>query len=241
MNKSFLTIMDSGRASADCHMKRDYQILSYFLSNNSIINHYDWEGPSATYGCLLRPEKYLDLNKVKEIDLSLAKRPTGGGIVFHLWDLAFSFFLPATHPVFSLNTLDNYAIVNKAVISTVRDFLGSSTPVLLPQEPLPLDDAARNFCMAKPTKYDVMIDGRKVGGAAQRRTKLGLLHQGTISIVSPDFSYLEQVLLPGTAVIEAMRQNAYSLLSDGATPMELEEARRELREGLNRNLALSIS
>jgi lipoate-protein ligase A len=35
-------------------------------------------------------------------------------------------------------------------------------------------------CFANPVRADVMIDGRKIAGAAQRRTRRGLLQQGSI-------------------------------------------------------------
>jgi lipoate-protein ligase A len=38
-------------------------------------------------------------------------------------------------------------------------------------------------CFANPVRADVMIDGRKIAGAAQRRTRGGLLHQGSIQHV----------------------------------------------------------
>jgi lipoate-protein ligase A len=37
-----------------------------------------------------------------------------------------------------------------------------------------------NDCFANPVRADVLIDGRKVAGAAQRRTRHGLLQQGSI-------------------------------------------------------------
>ncbi len=38
-------------------------------------------------------------------------------------------------------------------------------------------------CFANPVRADVMIDGRKVAGAAQRRTRAGLLQQGSVQYV----------------------------------------------------------
>jgi lipoate-protein ligase A len=35
-------------------------------------------------------------------------------------------------------------------------------------------------CFANPVRADVMVDGRKIAGAAQRRTRRGLLQQGSI-------------------------------------------------------------
>jgi lipoate-protein ligase A len=49
--------------------------------------------------------------------------------------------------------------------------------------------------MARPTKYDVMLQGRKIAGAAQRKTKAGFLHQGTIALLCPDPELLGAVEL----------------------------------------------
>jgi lipoate-protein ligase A len=35
-------------------------------------------------------------------------------------------------------------------------------------------------CFENPVLHDVLVRGRKVAGAAQRRTRAGLMHQGSI-------------------------------------------------------------
>jgi lipoate-protein ligase A len=44
----------------------------------------------------------------------------------------------------------------------------------------PVIDRRYTDCFANPVRADVMIDGRKIAGAAQRRTRRGLLQQGSI-------------------------------------------------------------
>jgi lipoate-protein ligase A len=41
-------------------------------------------------------------------------------------------------------------------------------------------DRRYNNCFANPVRADVIIGGRKIAGAAQRRTRRGLLQQGSI-------------------------------------------------------------
>src|SRR5437763_16217682 len=41
-------------------------------------------------------------------------------------------------------------------------------------------DRRYRYCFANPVRADVMIDDCKVAGSAQRRTRLGLLQQGSI-------------------------------------------------------------
>ena len=85
-----------------------------------------------------------------QLGVSLAKRPTGGGIVFHIWDYAFSFLMPSSHPLFSENPLENYRFVNEVVLDVMQDFLSLKDSVnLIPASfPIPGEDC-QNFCMAR--------------------------------------------------------------------------------------------
>lgn len=230
--------LDTGTQSAEANMALDAKLLEELKPDGAPILHfYDWLEDSATYGYFLNPSRFLNLAKAEKRGLSLARRPTGGGIVFHVSDLAFSVLVPSGYPHFSLNTLDNYNFINNAVKKAVKNFFKSSRLLnLLPEEPTPLDESCRHFCMAKPTKYDVMLDGRKVAGAAQRRRKQGFLHQGTISLALPAPELLEDILLPDTQVHQAMRHNTFSLLGSSWTSSDLADARQELKKLLKNSL-----
>jgi lipoyl(octanoyl) transferase len=51
---------------------------------------------------------------------------------------------------------------------------------------------SRHLCFANPVSADVMIDSCKIAGAAQRRTRAGLLHQGSIQCVDLGNGLAEQ-------------------------------------------------
>ncbi|SCA63592.1 Uncharacterized protein SCG7109_AT_00030 [Chlamydiales bacterium SCGC AG-110-M15] len=225
-------VIDTGPACPETNMRLDADLLRDLVSNEeSILHLYSWKGISSTYGHFIKPETLLDLRAAERLGLSLAKRPTGGGVIFHMTDLAFSVLIPAVSPDFSQNTLSNYAFVNDRVSQALRDYMGKDRGVnLLPTEPVPLDSSCKSFCMAKPTKYDIIVDGRKVGGAAQRQTRWGFLHQGSISIAMPDKNFLEQVLLPNSRVLEGMQKHSYTLLGDSWSEDALEQTRNELKE-----------
>lgn len=232
-------IIDTGIASAEKNMQLDAELLESLscTSEKAILHLYDWQQPSATYGYFTNPLNFLSEKGIAETGLQLARRSTGGGIVFHFSDFAFSMLVPARHPAYSLNTLNNYAFVNKIIIDVIKYFTGAK-PFLLPSEPASNNKHTANFCMAKPTKYDVIIDGRKVGGGAQRRTKNGFLHQGTISLAMPSHSFLKQVLLPNTGVFEAMRANTGVLLEGELNLQQISAARQGVREIFIRLLGL---
>lgn len=206
MRLIMLEIIDTGIDSAEKIMRFDGNLLENLDPNGKPILHfYRWAKPSATYGYFISPEKHLDLKKAEEKGLALARRPTGGGIIFHIWDLAFSFLMPSGHPAFSENTLENYRFVNEAVLAAMKSLFPLNQAELIAEEGKSQGSECRNFCMAKPTQYDVVFEGLKVAGAAQRRRKQGYLHQGSISLAYPKVDLLKAVLLSEKEVLQAMK------------------------------------
>jgi lipoate-protein ligase A len=226
-------VLETKAASAEENMQMDAKLLENLEGQERPILHlYEWEKPSATFGYFVKPEELLDLAGAEKNGLDLARRPTGGGVVFHLWDLAFSVLVPAKSELFSMNTLDNYNLVNRVVKDVVKEFIGISDEIgLIPDDAPYQDETCTHFCMARPTKYDVMLQGRKIAGAAQRKTKDGFLHQGTIALLRPDEKLLREVL-PSAAVRDAMMHNTFPLLSDQKS---LKEGRKKLCEQLKRH------
>lgn len=223
------TVLDSGVRSAAENMALDDALLDACADeSDSLLHLYDWQGEAATFGYFIDPFTFLREEVVRQAGVDLAKRPTGGGVIFHSTDLAFSVLVPASAPHFSTNPLENYVYVNQRVIIAIQRLKGIKGE-LLPIEPVAMDSHSRHFCMAKPTKYDVMIGGKKVGGAAQRKTRFGFLHQGSISL-RPLCEERYREMLKGEEVFENMRKHTYTLLGEKASDKEYIEARRELKQ-----------
>jgi lipoate-protein ligase A len=212
-------------------------LLQLDANENPILHTYQWDGPAATYGYFIDPSKYLDLDRARHHRISLARRPTGGGIVFHIWDLAFSFLMPSNHARFSTNTLENYGFVNSAVLEVMKDFLQLRDPLELAFRSVSIPfQGAESFCMARPTLYDVMVQGRKIAGAAQRRRKNGYLHQGTISLALPEADLLNDVLLSQKEVVQSMMAYSFAPLGRYWSAHDLRSIRIEIQKRLADNL-----
>ncbi len=226
-----MDILDTKTNCAEENMQKDAQLLDELDPNGEPLLHfYRWEGLSATYGYFVQPAEWFNLEKIASNHVSLARRPTGGGIVFHIWDFAFSFLMPSGHPAFSINTLDNYRFVNEVVLDAVKELFTLQDPVELIAENASTEvlDSA-HFCMARPTQYDVVYQGRKIAGAAQRRRKQGYLHQGTISLAFPDLALLQELLLSKQEVVRAMSFYTFAPLGKNCPAALLEQTRQELQ------------
>ena len=68
--------------------------------------------------------------------------------------------------------------------------------------------------MASPTQYDLLLDGIKIGGAAQRKTKDGFVHQASLFLCSPPWEKMRNCLQNGTLLVEAMQAASSSLQVD---------------------------
>ncbi len=227
-----MKVIETPPSPAQEIMDRDRDLLETLHSEGEPILHlYEWEGPSLTYGHFIDPKQHLDSQGVKKVGLQLGRRPTGGGMVLHTSDYAFSFLLPSGHAQFSINTLENYALVNRLVIKALQKLMQENLE-LLPAEPMPQTPACQHFCMAKATKYDVLSEGKKVGGAAQRRKKQGLLHQGTLSLAIMPDAFLQAILPKESGVFEAMLLNSYSLLGKEWSQNELDSLRLKAKHAL---------
>lgn len=120
--------------------------------------------------------------------MPIVRRITGGGVVEHGDDLTFSIVLSKNEmPVFG-NAQSSYQLINNIIISVIKGVSQDKKIELYPTHSIPHAQERKSyFCFQKPTKYDLMLNGIKIGGNAQRRAEGKLLHQGSLRLVMDDF------------------------------------------------------
>jgi lipoate-protein ligase A len=138
-----------------------------------VIRIYGWDRKSVSIGYVQSYEA------APYQEYTVVRRPTGGGIVYHDNDLTYTAVVPSTHEICKLNRMDSYHVFHRAVQQALADF--GLTASLAPDESGPVDRATMQ-CFVTPTRYDVVAAGKKFAGAAQRRTRDGILHQGSIDL-----------------------------------------------------------
>src|SRR5439155_13041 len=158
------------------------------------IRFYRWQSSALSFGYFGR---FADVAHYA-LQRDLVRRWTGGGIVFHGEDLTYSIIIPATEPAFGESPKSIYEKIHCALRDalTANDgrvelaAMGRDAALRRPrkaQRAVPT-----NVCFANPVSADVMVNGQKVAGAAQRRTRSGLLHQGSIQHVDLGNGFAER-------------------------------------------------
>ena len=137
------------------------------------IRFYRWDHPALSFGYFGKFNDVAEHGHQRD----LVRRWTGGGIVFHGDDLTYSIVIPASSELFAESAKSIYSTIHSALCRALK--ANGGTPTLATNNSSKISD----ICFANPVLADVMVKGRKVAGAAQRRTRVGLLQQGSIQHV----------------------------------------------------------
>ena len=178
--------------SAAMNMAIDEALLEHATVPS--IRFYYWHSPALSFGYFGRFSDVADYASARD----LVRRWTGGGIVFHGDDLTYSIVIPANDTAFNESSLSIYEKVHRALCDALGGS-GKRAVVAGSVDPGPNSIARQTTasadgydCFANPVRADVMVDGRKIAGAAQRRTRRGLLQQGSIQGVNIDNGLAER-------------------------------------------------
>lgn len=210
-------VFDDGLRPALWHMEQDRKhIENLKFLQKPFVRLYRWQAPTITYGHFIDPTRYLRLDLCEALGFEVVRRPTGGGILFHENDITFSVAMPSSHPKFSLNVLENYQMINQAVLNAIHTIVPEVTLA-----PACEKKYLKDFCMAQPTQYDILLNGLKIGGAAQRKTSFGYVHQSSIFLSAPSWELFERLLHKGSEVVCAMKEVSTSLCGYGIGEKEL--------------------
>ncbi|MCX7887406.1 MAG: lipoate--protein ligase family protein [Verrucomicrobiae bacterium] len=164
-----------------------------------LLRIYAWKEPTVSFGYFQKFPQHLAAN------YRLVRRPTGGGIVYHVADTTYTLVVPPRHPLYRLPPTKTYPLIHRAVAIA----LDRKTIIATQQSKL----RGNYECFQHPVAGDLIgEEGTKLAGGAQRRSKCGLLHQGSIATTVPTTQ-----LTHGFSVVFDITFTPYKL-----TPQELD-------------------
>jgi len=162
-------LITHGPASPARNMAVDEALLREI--REPVLRIYEWSVPAVSLG-YFQPAALAG-------EWPFVRRYTGGGLVDHAHDVTYTIVLPRTHPWLTLSMPESYRMIHAGVQSVLLacNVMCELTPVAQAVE----SDA----CFQKAVPFDIVAGESKLSGAAQRRTREGLLHQGSILLPDP--------------------------------------------------------
>jgi len=190
-----LDLLPTRAGGAAENMAVDFLLLQrYPAAENARLRHYEWHRPAFTFGysqLIGFVRRQLPVGEPVE----LCRRPTGGGVVDHRNDWTYALIIPREHDLYEARATESYRLVHAAIAEALNT-LGEPAQL---KEPAARDATGKpastglGVCFTQAEIYDVVQprSGLKIAGAAQKRSKQGLLFQGSIarSAVSPTLAW----------------------------------------------------
>jgi lipoyl(octanoyl) transferase len=135
-----------------------------------VLRFYSWTEAAGSFGYF---QRYSDVERMTALR-PLVRRPTAGGLVAHDADWTYSLVFPTVHEWYSLTAIQSYERVHRWIQSAFA-LLNVATELAADRR-----QAAAGQCFIGHEKSDLLWRGQKIAGAAQRRTRDGLLIQGSV-------------------------------------------------------------
>lgn len=148
-----------------------------------LLRFYGWAEPAATFGRFQKFAEVRDWTAIRP----LFRRPTGGGLVPHLNDWTYSLVFPPGDAWHRIRARESYLRLHQWIQRCFRK-LGFATELASARRVV-LGKAGR--CFAGAEANDLVFLGKKIAGAAQKRTRSGLLIQGSIQSPPPSIARAE--------------------------------------------------
>jgi lipoate-protein ligase A len=187
-------LINSGFQTGAMNMALDEALLHSVAEGNSgpVLRFYRWSPATVTLGYAQSVVDDIDLDVCKTAGLDIVRRSTGGRAVLHDHEVTYSVIAPINSGRFGSSVLDCYRVISEVLLEVLRN-------LDLPAQLVPgkakggQKNSAKAVCFSVPSQYELVVEGRKVAGSAQKRHEQCFLQHGSIPL-DIDLDLLGRVL-----------------------------------------------
>lgn len=158
------------------NMARDQALLQRAISGQGpLLRVYAWVRPTLSLGYFQRLDQVAEAGAAERLDVDVVRRFTGGGAILHHKELTFALALPPGHAWTGLDVNTSYLEITRPLLTLLQDqgvdaaYRGGAEP----------ERKAAN-CFAGAACPDIVVQGRKLFGSAQRRSQGALVQHGSL-------------------------------------------------------------
>lgn len=182
-----MKILPTIDADGPTQMGMDLALLDHAQEEPDTIwvRVYTWSRPTISLGYFQSWATLPELLKKPWQSVAVVRRPTGGGAIWHDNDLTYAVVVPSKHP---------WAAQPRTLYQAVHDAIASIMSIdgaelkrrqqVFPTSGLTVQTSAKSngpfLCFDDGDADDLILDGHKIVGGAQRRRAWATLQHGSI-------------------------------------------------------------
>jgi lipoyl(octanoyl) transferase len=166
-------------ADGPSNMALDEALLDVVLASGkpgAVLRTYGWSEPTLSLGYFQRLAQVRGDSRFSNV--AVVRRPTGGGAIWHHHELTYAVAVPREHPLARPST-QLYRAVHAAIVGGLVRF---GIQVDRRGEVFSPGDCERSrplLCFKDRSPDDILLEGTKVVGSAQRRREGAVLQHGS--------------------------------------------------------------
>lgn len=149
-----------------------------------VLRLYGWDPAALSLGRFQQAAEVLDMERCRTDGVSVVRRVTGGGVIYHADELTYSIVCTPEQIPAAASVKDSFRVLTGFLLAFYWR-LGLDAAYAVDVLPSGTGLGERTaFCFAGKETFDILVNGRKIGGNAQRRTRGVIFQHGSIPLVN---------------------------------------------------------
>jgi lipoate-protein ligase A len=188
-------ILTHRTATGPANMALDEALLEDVAADPTVayVRTYEWSVPTLSLGYFQGLAAARAEPRFRSVPI--VRRSTGGGALWHDRDITYAVIIPATHP-FARQTQVFYEVIHRAIgqviktrgLAVVRRGDSSPGPASRTERHGSVRSARPLLCFTDEDAEDLVSNGVKVVGSAQRRRAGAVLQHGSILLTGSEIT-----------------------------------------------------
>ena len=226
-------LLDTGNSSGAMNMAIDEAIL--IACQKGIVpptlRFYGWNKPTVSLGLFQNADESINIKECSRQSIEVVRRMTGGRAVLHEKELTYSITSKTDNLLFPSDIKGRYRVIAEAILGGllrvgINGKFSTISGKKLPKSPL---------CFSSPSSYEILIDGKKLVGSAQRVLTDTFLQHGSILLDFDKERHLSIFRYPSPDVI-----NGITSLKILGHQIALEKLKEGLIKGFEERLGIKL-
>jgi lipoate-protein ligase A len=215
------------------------------------VRFYGWNPATLSIGYFQRAGDEVDFAELNRQGIGFVRRPTGGRAVLHDRELTYSIIVSEQYPDMPKTVNEAYRVLSEGLLRGFRRLGLQAEMVNLATEEEKakyVSTAGSAACFDSPSWYELVVEGRKIAGSAQTRSRGVILQHGSI-LLEMDVDQLFSLLrFSNERVKERLKSSFHSkavAIGDicramGRTPVDLLSAEEAFGAGFAEGLGVNL-
>ena len=203
------------------------------------LRFYGWRTPTVSIGRFQDASTEVNVEVCGQLGIDLVRRPTGGKAVLHDEELTYAVTAGSDSSLFPPDILETYRIISSCI---ARGLAGCGIRAEMEADGrAAADEPLGRSCFSLPSRYELLVAGRKICGSAQTRSHGVFLQHGAL-LMAFDPGRTCAVLLPNgdcDRQVDRLRNSVTSVREHATIPPADEETLcRFIQDGFTQVLGI---